>query len=131
MLLTDADIVRPVLFARAWTRVLTDKSNARIVGELVSLFALVSIAGREHHPWSSILGIVCAFVLPDVVLQERALERVRGALRLDNGRGHIVAGTIGVFLCLVLYEILLNFVVYFDRGFSASLMEEEAEEDEL
>lgn len=132
------DIVRPVLFARAWARALTEqttnvrlKSNARVVGELVSLFALVSLAGREHHPWSSMLGIVCAFVLPDVVLQERALERVKGALKLQHGLGNAVAGTLGVLLCFALYEILLNFVVYFDKGLDAPPPDEEAEVDEL
>lgn len=117
------DAARPLLFLRAFARIATNHnevlqkhatrvSTARMLGEFVSLLALVYLA--EHNgsrrPYQIMLGIFFAFLLPTLILKEEVLRKARTMLvGSDEGVGsHVLVGTLGVFLCYAVYEGLIK-----------------------
>lgn len=117
------DLARPLLFVRALARVTTNhedtlastdhrqwSSLARMLGEFVSLLALVYLA--EHNavdrPYQILLGILFAFFLPTVLLHDGALRGARNSLMGEKAGktlgAHVLVGALGVFVCYATYE---------------------------
>ena len=127
--MSSVTVARPLLFVRALARVSTAHrsvetkhgrwaSLARAMGELVSLLALAVLSEVEgaDRPYQVLLGIVAAFLVPTVLLDDRSLDAARRALfGADSGAGaHAAAGALGVLLCFGAYEGVL---VLLDRCF--------------
>ena len=124
--MASLDLARPVLFVRALARVATNHEDvavpkharwtslARMLGEFVSLLALVYLA--EHHgsekPYHVLLGIFFAFFLPTILLHDGALRGARvllvGPQNARSVGAHVLVGTVGVFLCYAVYEALIK-----------------------
>ena len=116
--------VRPFLYTRALARVLTTHESAehpdhrrlrsfsRLMGELVSLFALVYIAEKtgSDEPWMPALGVLSAFFLPTVLLSDEAVRALRHWFGGPDLASHWLAGTIGVIMCYASYEALILFI---------------------
>ena len=116
------DVARPLLFLRAFARVATNHediyvpkhsrwvSSARLLGEFVSLLALAYLA--EHNgaerPYQILLGIFFAFLLPTLVLHDKAMQNARrlivGNDAAKSVTAHILVGALGVFVCFATYE---------------------------
>ena len=116
--------VRPLLFTRALTRVLSThesvehpdhrraRSFARLMGELVSLFALVYVAEKtgSERPWMPALGVLAAFFLPTVLLSDEAVRALRHLFGGPDVASHWLAGSFGVLMCYASYEALVLFI---------------------
>ena len=118
------DSTRPLLFVRALARVATSHENvnpsvpthrrwasaARLLGEFVSLLALVHLAEEKDQTYGSVLGVFFAFMLPTLLLQDGAIRAVRRFARSDSVASHAAIGALGVLLCYALYEACVELI---------------------
>ena len=104
------------LFTRPLARAVTNHADiqrqfdrrvlVRLMGEVVSLLALVSLAQRSGADLAPLLAVVFAFFLPTVLLTDVHVDRVLAALQLENTPlNHMAAGAAGVLLLYLLYEL--------------------------
>ena len=107
------------LFNRPLARALTNHADVqrqfeqrvlvRLLGEIASLLALVTLAQRPDTNLAPILGIVFAFFMPTVLLTDMNINRVLSALRLENTPlNHMATGAAGVLLLYLLFELAVR-----------------------
>ena len=122
--MASVEVARGLLFTRAIARVCSSHEDlrasaatridfARMMGEFVALLAIIYLAENavSKHPWTPLLGVVFAFLLPTIVLRDRVISDACAALNMKASvRNHILVGVVGVFLCFAIYEATLRLV---------------------
>lgn len=125
-------IARIALFSRAFANVITNhpsiresplharkQSFVRVMGELVSLLALIYIAETDADSIAPVMGVMFAFFVPSVLIDARNVSSVRrffSGTRFDNSVAvHIVVGVSMVCACAVAYGALARRVSVHNR----------------
>lgn len=111
-------MLQAALFVRPLSRVLTNHADiqlqfdrsllVRILGEIVSLLALVSVAQTTHgtQPLAPILAVVFAFLLPTLLFRDTHVDRILGLMRMPNTPlNHMLTGSVAIVLLYALFEL--------------------------
>lgn len=119
---------RLTVFARAFARLVTSHNNidgrprlrllARMMGEIVSLYALVHLATQTggNQPAAINAAIFCGFILPTVLINGLTLERTCDYFGVRSGYIQFLSfGILGLLSLYVLMEVGLELL----RVFSA------------
>lgn len=123
----ELQAARPLIFVRALARVMTNhpdimsahrrkRSFARLMGEVVSLLALIYITERTKNPWGPLLSVIFAFLIPTIVFSDNALSNFAkrmGARYTVLNNAYI--GAAGVLVCFVVNEALLTLMDHFKK----------------
>ena len=120
------EAVRPLLFTRALVRVVSNhpsvsqngaherkRSFARLMGEFVSLLALVFISEKMAvtNVYGPMFGAIFAFLIPTVLLTHRSIGGAATSFGLKpTFSNHVFVGGMGVLACFVAYELSVHFM---------------------